>query len=78
MRSETWIGAFAPANTPMAITTKLASEMKQILVRPATKEKILSAGAEPNGLELEKFAAQIKMEIDMYKQIVQLADIKAE
>lgn len=78
MKSETWIGAFAPANTPSPITVKLATEMKQLMARPAIKEKILSVGAEPNGLELEKFTAQIKMEIDMYKQIVQLGDIKAE
>ena len=78
MKSETWIGAFAPANTPNPVTVKLATEMKQLLVRPAIKEKILSVGAEPSGLELEKFAVQIKMEIDMYKQIVQLGEIKAE
>ena len=78
MKSETWLGAFAPGNTPPAISTKLANEMKQILFRTGIKEKILSIGADPNGLELDKFAALIKEEIDMYRQIVTLGGIKAE
>jgi tripartite-type tricarboxylate transporter receptor subunit TctC len=57
---------------------KLANEIKQILFRTGIKEKILSIGADPNGLELDKFAALIKEEIDMYRQIVTLGGIKAE
>jgi len=78
MKSETWLGAFAPANTPSAITTLLANKMKQILFRPGIKDKILGIGADPNGLELDKFSILIKEEIEMYKQIVTLGGIKAE
>ena len=78
MKSETWLGAFAPANTPSAITILLANKMKQILFRPGIKEKILGIGADPNGLELDKFSILIKEEIEMYKQIVTVGGIKAE
>ena len=52
--------------------------MKQILFRPGIKDKILGIGADPNGLELDKFSILIKEEIEMYKQIVTLGGIKAE
>lgn len=78
MKSETWLAVLAPANLPAPIATKLSAEFMNVIARPDIKEKILKLGAEPVGIELDKFNALIKDEIEMYKRIVQAGGIKPE
>ncbi|MBI2316160.1 MAG: hypothetical protein HYU75_03795 [Betaproteobacteria bacterium] len=68
----------APANTPAPIAAKLSGEFMSLIARPDVKERILKLGAEPVGIELEKFNALIKDEIEMYRRIVQAGGIKPE
>lgn len=78
MKSETWLAVLAPANLPAPIASKLSAEFVNLIRRPDVKEKILKLGAEPVGIELDKFNARIKDEIEMYKRIVQAGGIKPE
>lgn len=78
MKSETWLAVLAPANTPAPIAAKLSGEFMSLIARPDVKERILKLGAEPVGIELEKFNALIKDEIEMYRRIVQAGGIKPE
>ncbi|MFM9970053.1 MAG: Bug family tripartite tricarboxylate transporter substrate binding protein [Burkholderiales bacterium] len=78
MRSDTWLGLMGPANLPRNIAIRLNAELQQIMGKPDMKEKILNMGSEPVGLPLEKFAAQIKYEVELFDKLVQSAGIKAE
>lgn len=78
MKSETWLAVLAPANLPAPIAAKLSAEFMNVIARPDIKERILKLGAEPVGIELDKFNALIKDEIEMYKRIVQAGGIKPE
>lgn len=78
MKSETWLAVLAPANLPAPIAAKLSAEFTNLIARPDIKEKIHNLGAEPVGIELDRFAALIKDEIEMYKRIVQAGGIKPE
>jgi tripartite-type tricarboxylate transporter receptor subunit TctC len=78
MKSETWLAALGPAGLPAAVASKLAAELQMLIARPDMKQKILGLGAEPVGVELEAFRAQIRDEIEMYTKIARAGDIKAE
>ena len=49
-----------------------------LIGRADMKQKILGLGAEPVGVELETFRAQIRDEIELYTRIARAGDIKAE
>ncbi len=76
MKSETWLGALGPAGLPTSIAERLAAELGGLIRRPDLHERILGLGAEPVGTALQRFDAQIRQEIDMYRGIVKAADIK--
>lgn len=78
MKSETWLAALGPAGLPAPVAAKLAAELQMLIARADMKQKILGLGAEPVGVELEAFRAQIRDEIEMYTKIARAGDIKAE
>lgn len=78
MKSETWLAALGPAGLPAPVASKLAAELQMLIARADMKQKILGLGAEPVGVELEAFRAQIRDEIEMYTKIARAGDIKAE
>lgn len=78
MKSETWLAALGPAGLPAPVAAKLAAELQMLIGRADMKQKILGLGAEPVGVELEAFRAQIRDEIEMYTRIARAGDIKAE
>jgi tripartite-type tricarboxylate transporter receptor subunit TctC len=78
MKSETWLAALGPAGLPAPVAAKLAAELQMLIARADVKQKILGLGAEPVGVELEAFRAQIRDEIEMYTKIARAGDIKAE
>ncbi len=78
MKSETWLAALGPAGLPAPVAAKLAAELQMLIGRADMKQKILALGAEPVGVELETFRAQIRDEIEMYTRIARAGDIKAE
>ncbi|MBI2317925.1 MAG: hypothetical protein HYU75_13270 [Betaproteobacteria bacterium] len=63
---------------PAQVAQKLNSHFNALIVRPDIKEKILGLGAETVGLELEKFGALMKTEVDLYTRIAKSANIKPE
>lgn len=78
MKSETWLAALGPAGMPPAIAARLDGQFQKLMARPDVRDRILGLGAEPVGTSLERFGAQIRDEIDMYKRVVNDSGIKAE
>jgi tripartite-type tricarboxylate transporter receptor subunit TctC len=78
MRSDTWIGVLAPARLPPAIAARLNRFFMAAIARPDMKERIAGLGAEPVGVELEKFAALMRAEVEVNTRIARAANIKPE
>ena len=72
----TWVGVFAPANTPKAIVEALSRDIALALKTPAFQEKIKSMGAQLNGDGPDAFANIMKSDIDRWTGVVKDLDIK--
>ena len=69
---------FAPAGTPIDITERLSSALKQALASPEIIARLAALSAQPfNGARLES-SKFIQSEIDKYGQIVRDRKITAE
>ena len=73
-----WYGVVAPAGTPPAIVTKLATEVNAIVAQPDVAERFYSQGIEPVGSTPEEFAAFIKASVVKYAKIVKALGVKPE
>ena len=54
---DDWFGVFAPAGTPLAIRSRVASEIARILSLPEVRERLAALGAEPAFMGPEEFSA---------------------
>ena len=70
-----WYGISAPANTPKAVTAKLAREFKEVLQMPEVKEKLVSWGVQPVGSTPEEFEIFIKNDIVKWASTIKAANI---
>jgi tripartite-type tricarboxylate transporter receptor subunit TctC len=75
---DQWVGAFAPANTPPAITARLAAEILKALADPATQESFLKVGLDPATRTQEQFIEYVGTEDKKYERLVKELHIKAE
>jgi tripartite-type tricarboxylate transporter receptor subunit TctC len=69
-------GVLAPANTPMAIISRLNRDMVRGLNRPEVKERFLNIGAEVAGGTPEEFSGKIKSDIAKFTRLVKESRIK--
>ena len=73
-----WIGVLAPAKTPKAVVNSLNAAINEILQTPDAKERLNGIGITPPPTTPEKFAEQIKLDLNLFGHIVKTAGIKAE
>ncbi len=73
---STWYGISAPGKTPRPVIDRLHQVFVQALQTPETKEKLVSAGADPVGNTPEQYAAFIQNEIDKWAKVIKAAGIK--
>ena len=73
-----WYGVVAPAGTPAAIVSKLATDVNAIVAQPDVAERFFSQGIEPVGSTPEHFAAFIKASVSKYGRIVKELGVKPE
>jgi tripartite-type tricarboxylate transporter receptor subunit TctC len=74
--AETMTGMFVPAGTPQAIVDLLQKEIAAIVREPATRDRLLQAGIEPEGNSQADFAAYVKDEVAKWKKVIDDAKIK--
>ncbi|MEA2927867.1 MAG: hypothetical protein QOG38_295 [Hyphomicrobiales bacterium] len=73
-----WQGFFAPRGTPKEVIARLNSEVNKILNEPATRQKLLEAGANVVPQSTEQFAAFVKAESEKYQRIIRETGVKPD
>jgi tripartite-type tricarboxylate transporter receptor subunit TctC len=73
-----WFAALAPANTPKAAVSQLATWLTAALQAPEIEQKLLIQGLYPSGLCGDEFAAHLRDQFDELGRIIRESNIKAE
>ncbi len=73
-----WQGFFAPKGTPREVIARLNSEINKILTDPATRQKLLDAGANVTPLSTDQFAAFVQAERTKYERIIRETGVKPD
>jgi tripartite-type tricarboxylate transporter receptor subunit TctC len=73
-----WAGLFAPARTPKAVVSKLHQQSVRIVHLPDIRARMLAMGAEPTGTTPEELTALMKIQLEKWKTVAKIANIKAE
>lgn len=78
VNDRVWYGLLAPAKTPKEIVDKLHAAAVKAVNNPAVREKLAAQGADPVANTPAEFSAQIKVEFDKMKDIVNKKGIKLD
>jgi len=70
-----WFGMWAPSGTPLPVVQKLNAAINAIVFEPAVKEQFTKLGIEPAPMKPDEFARFVRSEMEVYKRIVQAANI---
>ena len=74
---DQWLGVFAPAGTPRAITERLNSEIGKAIADPVVRKELLDLGQEPVGGTAEQFSNLVREDFAKFGRLVKDLDIKA-
>ena len=74
---DQWLGVFAPAGTPPAITERLNSEIGKAIADPDVRKELLDSGQEPIGGTAEQFSNLVREDFAKFGRLVKDLDIKA-
>lgn len=74
---DQWLGVFAPAGTPPAITERLNSEIGKAIADPVVRKELLDSGQEPVGGTAEQFSNLVREDFAKFGRLVKELDIKA-
>jgi tripartite-type tricarboxylate transporter receptor subunit TctC len=77
-RMSYWFGLFAPAGTPRNVVAALEREVAKAMTSPALREAFARQGAQPIGSNSTEFTRFVGNEIDLWKKVVTLANIKMD
>jgi len=75
---DQWLGVFAPAGTPSAITAALNAEIAKVLADPEVHKRFLDSAQEPVGGTADQFAHLVREEFAKFARLVKELSIKAE
>jgi tripartite-type tricarboxylate transporter receptor subunit TctC len=73
-----WFGMWAPAATPPQVVQKLNAAVNAIVFEPPVREQFSKLGIQPAPMKLEEFARFVRSEIEVYRKIVQQANIQLQ
>jgi tripartite-type tricarboxylate transporter receptor subunit TctC len=73
-----WVGLFAPANTPPQVVDLLAGELQKIVARPELKARFMDAGAETFWTGPREFDAYVKSELIKWTTVIKESGIEPE
>lgn len=75
---DSWVGVLVPAQTPKGIAATLYREIDRIIRQPEINQRLETLGYEPVGSTPEEFAAEIKVELGKWAEVVEAARIKVK
>jgi tripartite-type tricarboxylate transporter receptor subunit TctC len=75
---ETWSGALAPAQTPVAVLSRINADINAVLQLPDVREAIARQGMDVVGGPAERFRALVESELRRWARVVRSARIKAD
>jgi tripartite-type tricarboxylate transporter receptor subunit TctC len=73
-----WFGMWAPAGTPGAVVQKLNAAVNAIVQEPPMREQFTKLGLQPAPMKPQDFAKFVRSEIEVYRKIVQQANIQPQ
>lgn len=73
-----WYGAFAPAQTPKAIVTRLNAHIVAILAQPDIAQRLAAQGAEARANTPDEFTRFMRAESQRLARVIKAAKIKIE
>ncbi|HVZ43588.1 MAG TPA: tripartite tricarboxylate transporter substrate binding protein [Ramlibacter sp.] len=73
-----WYAMLAPANTPKDVVAKIGNEVNRIMALPEMKEKLDAAGMEKFTMPSDKFAQQMKVDMEKFGKIIKEANVKLD
>jgi tripartite-type tricarboxylate transporter receptor subunit TctC len=73
-----WFGMWAPAATPPQVVQKLNAAVNAIVFEPPVREQFGKLGIQPAPMKLEEFSRFVRSEIEVYRKIVQQANIQLQ
>jgi tripartite-type tricarboxylate transporter receptor subunit TctC len=78
MPDSGWFGLFAPKGTPPDAITRMAGELERALAAPGTRETLVKFGQHPQYIAPEAFAARVKADTVMFRDLIAQAGIKLD
>ena len=75
---ETWYGAFAPADTPRAVISRINQDLNALLKDEAIRAQLAKQGMTPVGGPPERMGELLKRELARWTRVVNAAGIKAD
>jgi tripartite-type tricarboxylate transporter receptor subunit TctC len=73
-----YYGILGPKNLPKEVVDKVSSGVKKALEDPAVRKRIEDTGSIVIANTPEQFAAQIKAEFDVYKNVVDTQKLRLD
>jgi tripartite-type tricarboxylate transporter receptor subunit TctC len=73
-----WYGIWGPRGLPRPIVERLAAEVRAAVATDRVKDRMISLGFEPTGMDPDAFQRYQRAEIEKYAEIVRTAKIEAE
>jgi tripartite-type tricarboxylate transporter receptor subunit TctC len=73
-----WVGLLAPIGISKEIRNTLYTASVELLRDPEVQSRLVNGGVDGVGSTSEEFAAQIKLEIERYRELIRKAKIKIE
>jgi tripartite-type tricarboxylate transporter receptor subunit TctC len=75
---QAWYGMFAPGGTARPIVAQISREVARIVQLPDVVKQMTSQGEQPRSSTPEEFTAFFRAEVEKYRRIVKLANIRVE
>jgi tripartite-type tricarboxylate transporter receptor subunit TctC len=73
-----WMGTFAPADTPRAIVEKLNAELKKAVEHPEIAAKLSALTLDPMYMTLDDFSKFLNAEYKKYGHVVKLSGVRID
>ena len=73
-----WQAIFAPANIPAPIVAKLNAALNKVIGQPSVSQRLIELGYEPKPSTELELGTLIAKDLQVYKKVIQEANIKAE